>query len=156
VKWNAGEVPRLTARPLSGVGVRVLDAFVHLKLIQQTTTVERFDRGRRKSPYPERELLQWRVRILRLLQDEDGALGQGQLTGEEQPYRPRSGNDYVMHRFDHTIVLDGDDIAVVAQEIPHLGREGFVVERALGDSCSQPFCESQASASFACSVAIAR
>ena len=83
MNWNAGEVPYLTTWPLDGVLVWVFKALMDLKFFEQPTAVKRFNRGRRESPYPERELLQWRVRILRLFEDQGGAFGQGQLTGKE-------------------------------------------------------------------------
>jgi hypothetical protein len=51
--------------------VGILEAFRDFELLQQSTAIERFDRKRRESPYPERELLQWRVRALGLFQYQD-------------------------------------------------------------------------------------
>lgn len=96
MKWNAGEVPNLTARPVSGMLVGIFKALMYLQLIEQATAVKRFNRWRRKSPHAERKLLQWRVRILRLLQYQDRAFGQGQFTGEEEAYRPGAGNDDIV------------------------------------------------------------
>ena len=59
MKWNAGEVSRLTTRPLSGIQVGILEAFVDLKFLQQPATIKRFNRGRGESAYPKRKLLQW-------------------------------------------------------------------------------------------------
>jgi hypothetical protein len=49
----------------------IFEAFGYLELFQQSTAVERFNGGGGKPPYAERELFQWRVRALGLLQYQD-------------------------------------------------------------------------------------
>ena len=96
--------------------MRIFEAFGYLEFVQQSAAVERFNRKRGKPPYAERKLLQWRERILRLFQDQNGTSGQGQLTGEKKPDGASPGNDHitgrrvVMER--HSIILEQRSICV--------------------------------------------
>ena len=76
----------------------ILEAFWYLEFFQQSTAVKRFNRKRRKPPYPERKLLQWRVGICCFLQYQDGTFRHGQLTGKKKSDRAGPGEDDVVSR----------------------------------------------------------
>ena len=76
--------------------MRIFEAFGYLEFLQQSAAVERFDRERRESPYPERKLLQCRVRILCLFQYQNRTSGQRQFTSQKKPHGTGPGNDYIV------------------------------------------------------------
>ena len=99
IELDAGEMPRRPARllrPMRGGGGGGIGALRGDDIVQQAAPIERLERRRRQAAHPEGELLQRRMRVLRLLQHQDGQAGQAQLAGEEQADGPGSGNDGIM------------------------------------------------------------
>src|ERR1700733_9913162 len=97
MKRNAGKMSNLATCPLPGILVGILEAFMYLKIFERPATIKRFNGRRRESPYPERNLLQWRPRILRLFQNQDRTFRQGQFTSEKKSNRACAGDDHVVN-----------------------------------------------------------
>jgi hypothetical protein len=82
---DAGEVTAgaaLLLRPVRGRGRGTAGCAI-LEGDQQVAALEALGGRHGKAAQPERKLLQWRMRVLRLLENEHRTTGQPQLTGEE-------------------------------------------------------------------------